>query len=199
MRPTFTKALRIVAGWTVLAAILACGGSDDDTAPPAPAPTNTTVPTPAPTPPAQAAPSPAAPSVVAPTSLTQISSGFLPDPQTQRGQAGGAMQASTLTGGNGDCRGWVPATPQHTLMLGSNFANLRVIVSSAQDTTLVVRGPDGAYRCADDSDMLNPIVEGAFAPGTYQIWVGAYSQGITAPYVIGFSELSSVTPDSLGT
>lgn len=132
------------------------------------------------------------------TTAVTLSTGFMPDPSTARGQAGGALEASTLAAGNPMCRGWVPATPQHTLMAQTDFSNLRIIVNAAQDTTLVVRGPDGQYRCADDDEGLNPIVQGAFAPGAYQVWVGAYQANTTMPYVIGFTELGSVTAASLG-
>ncbi|MCC6872770.1 MAG: hypothetical protein IT378_00565, partial [Sandaracinaceae bacterium] len=74
----------------------------------------------------------------------------------------------------------------------------RIMVNCAQDSTLVVQGPDGAYRCNDDADGTNPIVQGPFTPGQYRVWVGSYMQGTTGtPYVIGFSELPTVSPSSL--
>jgi hypothetical protein len=84
-------------------------------------------------------------------------------------------------------------------MAQTNFTNLRVIVNSAQDTTLMIRGPDGVYRCADDVELRNPIIQGVFAPGAYQIWVGSYRNTENPPYVIGFTELSGTTAVSLGT
>lgn len=129
------------------------------------------------------------------TAALSLTPGFLPDPITARGTAGGSLAASTL---DPRCRGHIPMTPQHTVTLQSDFRNLRAIVHSAQDTTLVVRGPNGVYQCEDDSEGFNPIVTSSYAPGVYQIWVGTYSANGAAPYVIGFSELPSTTAAGLG-
>lgn len=84
------------------------------------------------------------------------------------------------------------------MTLQTDFPNLRVMVSSQGDTTLVIRGPDGTYRCDDDSGgSLNPLVAGAFASGTYQVYVGTFTNTESPPFTIGFSELDSVTPASL--
>ena len=83
--------------------------------------------------------------------------------------------------------------------LTSDFQNLRVLINSTQDTTLVIRGPDGRYQCDDDGgERMNPAVTAAFGPGAYQVWVGMYAQGRTAPYVIGFSQNPTTTNSSLG-
>ncbi len=188
------KAVRISAAWMVLAAILACGEDEDDTPPP---------PTTTPTAPIQPAPQPIQPqpgptvAVQQPTMLS-VATGFLPDPQTARGQAGGPVQARTMVTDGTDCRGWLPSAPQVNLVLTTDFRNLRIMSHSAQDTTLVIRGPDGRYHCSDDDEGLNPIVSGAFAAGTYSVYVGTYSQGTPASFVLGVSELMSVTPATLG-
>ncbi len=199
MRSTVKRGLRIAAAWAALAAILACGGNEDDTPPP---PT-TTAPVappvqPPPFQPVAPTPPPLAPQPAAQPTLIQISTGFLPDPQTARGQAGGSMPAAMLTGNDARCRGHFPPTPQHTMILQTDFRNLRVMSHSAQDTTMAIRAPDGSYRCADDDEGLNPIVSGAFAAGTYQIYVGTYHATSTATYVLGVSELMTVTPATLG-
>src|SRR5690606_35132525 len=98
---------------------------------------------------------------------------FTPDPHTANGAAGGGTDASTL---DPNCRGWVASRPDHLLVTSGDFANLRVMARSEQDTTLVIRMPDGTYRCNDDSEGgVNPLVEGAFPAGTYAIFVGTYS------------------------
>lgn len=191
MKTTVQKGLRITAAWVLLGAILACGGDDDDNAPPPVAPATPTTPTPPPQPaqPAQ----PAQPT----TTNVSLTPGFMPDPQTARGQAGGTVQSNTL---DPACSaGRVPTAPQHQLTLTQDFRNLRIMVNSQHDTTLAIRQPDGTYRCNDDgaSTPLDPLIEGAFAAGTYQVYVGTFT-GNQEPYVIGFTELSSVNPDSLG-
>jgi len=132
---------------------------------------------------------PAMPIVLAP--------GFVPDPNTSSGRAGGPVDASTL---DVSCRGFIAAAPNHVLTAAGSFAKLRVIASAGVDTTLVIRRPDGTLVCNDDSEGWNPIVEASFAPGAYQIFVGTYSAATAgAPYNLGITELSSVTAATLGT
>lgn len=128
----------------------------------------------------------------APIALTP---GFMPDPRVARGMAGGPVPAQSL---DPSCLGHLAQQPNHVLQLGGAFPRLRVVVSSPQDTTLVIRAPDGSFRCVDDANgELNPIVDGPFAPGVYSVWVGHYQANAVAPYVIGFTELPQVTPAQL--
>lgn len=125
----------------------------------------------------------------APVPLTP---GFQPDPMPGSGIAGGPVNANTL---NPACGGFInPPAPNHIMQLHAPFALLRILVSSQQDTTLVIQAPDGSFLCNDDAEALNPIVQGAFQqPGAYKVWVGSYQQAIQAPYVIGFTEIPQVT------
>lgn len=59
------------------------------------------------------------------------------------------------------------------MVLETNFSNLEMRVESDLDTTLVISGPGGVW-CNDDSGSKNPAIAGAWLPGTYRIWVGAY-------------------------
>ena len=178
------KALRIGAASALLATTVACGLTGREEAAP---------------PEVEVSAVPAlAPAVAPVVEGIPLATGFLPDPHIARGQAGGPREGRTMAPRVPLCRGWVPATPQHTITLTTPFERLRIIVNAQADTTLLIRGPDGQHRCADDNDGLNPIVEGAFAPGTYQVYVGAYSQGASTPYVIGLTERPSVTAESLG-
>jgi hypothetical protein len=124
-----------------------------------------------------------------------LSTGFLPDPHVVQGSSGGGEQAQTRSS---DCRGWVTAQPDHLFVANTSFSNLRIIGWSSQDITLVIQGPDGSFRCNDDSEGLNPIVGGSFGPGTYGVWVGSYRQGVVAPYRLGFTEYASTTAASIG-
>lgn len=194
MNSTLSKALRICAAWAVLGAIIACGGDDEDAEQAAEDLASALAPAAEPTP-AQPTAAPAG------TSAVTLSSGFVPDPHTARGQAAGSVQASSLGPNAAACAGAIPTAPQHTLTLQDDFANLRILVNAraGSDTTLVIRKPDGSFACNDDGEALNPIVEGAFPAGTYQVYIGTYSEGESVPYVIGFSELASVTAADLGT
>jgi hypothetical protein len=121
-----------------------------------------------------------------------LTTGFMPDPQMRNGMSGGPVDAMSL---NSSCRGYIDMRPDHTLYLNTPFNFLRVYVNSAQDTTLVIRGPRGEMYCADDTFGLNPAIDlqGA-SPGQYQVFVGSYAQGTNAPYSIGFTEMPQMHP-----
>lgn len=121
-----------------------------------------------------------------------IAPGFAPQPMTATGLAGGAQLASTLASG---CLGNVPMSPQHVLDVTAPFSSLTITVRSSGDTTLVVRMPDGTFRCNDDSDGLNPMVSGPVGAGRVEIYVGAYSSDATAAsYTMSVSEVPTAPP-----
>lgn len=121
--------------------------------------------------------------------------GFVPDPHVVQGRSGGGQNASGI---DAACRGWITSTPDHLFVAQDHFQSLRLVASSSDDITLVVLRPDGQYMCNDDAEGRNPMIGGSFPAGTYAVWVGSYQQGVVAPYRIGFSELNSVTPSTLG-
>lgn len=129
--------------------------------------------------------------------MVTIGPGFMPDPQTATGTAGGPVMASTMSP---DCRGYIASAPNHIINATGAFANLRVIVSSPMDTTLVIQRADGTFVCNDDFEGLNPGIAGPFGPGQHRVWVGTYSATPMGPatYTIGFTELGTVTAASLG-
>lgn len=97
------------------------------------------------------------------------------------GRNGGSISASGVRG-TGVCNGYFQGPPSHILDVGSPQSFLRVYAVSAADSTMVIRRPDGQILCNDDAFQLNPSIEGAFGPGTYQIWVGAYRPNESRPY-----------------
>lgn len=116
----------------------------------------------------------------------QISHGFRPDPSTQSGTSGGRLNSQEQI--NQACRGWIAPRPDHILQLDTAFDYLRLETAAAQDTTLVVRGPDGV-RCDDDgAGNRNPRVEGPWQPGRYEVWVGSYRQGEFSRYELTATE-----------
>lgn len=117
--------------------------------------------------------------------------GFVPDPHAVAGTAGGAIDANGFAP---TCAGFVRAEPDHALVLRGSEPWLRIYVSSAVDTTLVVRRPDGTWLCDDDAFGRNPAVEGAFPAGRYLIWVGTYHASATGAYTLGVTELRSNRP-----
>lgn len=137
---------------------------------------------------------------MAPAAPFSLARGFMPDPHVVPGLAGGPVDASTMSP---DCLGNIASAPNHTVQLTTDYPMLRFLVSSATDTTLVIRSQDGTFRCNDDAtngaEGLNPVVEGTFAPGVYSVWVGTYGApgGPPASYVLGISELPHVTTAQL--
>ncbi len=123
-----------------------------------------------------------------------LTPGFTPDPFKGNGTSGGATSAATFSAG---CNGYVATQPDHIFTAGGAFGNLRIMAKSTGDITLVVRMPDGTFRCNDDHEGTDPLISGNFPAGTYGIWIGSYQSGTNSPYTIGFSELSSINPSSL--
>ncbi len=116
----------------------------------------------------------------------QISHGFRPDPSTHGGTSGGRLNSQQEI--NQACRGWIAPRPDHILQLDTAFDYLRLETAAAQDTTLVVRGPDGV-RCDDDgAGNRNPRLEGPWQPGRYEVWVGSYQQGEFSRYELTATE-----------
>ncbi|MCA9577986.1 MAG: hypothetical protein KC668_21275, partial [Myxococcales bacterium] len=143
--------------------------------------------------PAAAMPTAAVPTGGAPTTAT-LAPGFMPDPHVLTGTAGGTMQANQM---NPACRGYVTPTPNHIINASGNFPSLRLVGSAQQDTTLVVRTPTGAFLCDDDGGgERNPLVQGAFPPGAYQVWVGTYGPNQAIPYRLGVTEIPQVNAHS---
>lgn len=107
-----------------------------------------------------------------------------PDPAVLAGAAGGTIQAQAAA--EPACRGYVQSIPDHILYVQGRARYLRLYVEAAEDTTMVIRTPDGRWLCDDDSGgNLQPMLEQEnWAPGQYLVWIGTYSaRGTgTVPY-----------------
>lgn len=129
----------------------------------------------------------------APTIFGDVTIGpdFSPDPLAVRGMSGGSVSGNQVAGRTetvtGPCTGFVDETPDHTLVLTSKFDYLKLQVQSPEDTTMIVKGPGGAW-CNDDFDGKNAGIVGEWLAGTYQIWVGSYDKGKYLPYTLQITE-----------
>lgn len=103
--------------------------------------------------------------------------GFAPNPTELEGTGGGDRLAAdvvnTANSPTGPCLGYISEAPHEEVVLETNFSNLEMRIESELDTTLVISGPGGVW-CNDDSGSKNPAIVGAWLPGKYQVWVGAY-------------------------
>jgi hypothetical protein len=104
-----------------------------------------------------------------------------------QGSTGGSMAVSEITGRastpTGSCTGFANSAPSHTLVLKGFTESLSILVESAEDTAIAIRGPGGVW-CNDDFVGKNPGVTGQWLAGKYEIWVSSYAKNRTAPYVL---------------
>jgi len=130
----------------------------------------------------------------------QLSAGFMPDPTRASGMGGGMVQAQSVPGAPGNCRGFIPGAPQQIIQSPTGFNFLRLIAQplAGTDLTLMVRGTSQTW-CADDTYGNVPGLDlQALPPGRYDVYVGTYSQSGPAPYQLLMSELQSTVPDHTG-
>ena len=111
----------------------------------------------------------------------------LTQPIIIEGISGGKVPVSkiarTENTATGYCDGFVQSRPNHALKLESFFEFLRLEVESNADTTILVRGPGGVW-CNDDAGTANPMIEGQWQAGLYQVWVGSYQADAEHKYQI---------------
>lgn len=117
--------------------------------------------------------------------------GFTPDPYRVSIVSGGSYRASSV---RGDCAGWVSGAPDFELNFTAGSLPLILSAASSSDTTILVNDPNGNWYCNDDGGNagLNPsLTFGNPTSGTYDIWIGSYSQGQNAQASLSISELYS--------
>ncbi len=117
-------------------------------------------------------------------------------PMTMTVNAGGALGAWGIELGNPECTGFVdPAATYRFTWDGDG--DLRLFVEAAQDATLVVRGPDGAFQCSDDvagADNLNPLLDLATGAGEYAVWVGSFAPDVKIDGTLTLTNDSAQAP-----
>jgi len=102
-----------------------------------------------------------------------LRSGFTPDPYRVDIFSGGEVDATNIASG---CVGMVARSPDFEVNYSAGSLPLIFGVTSSNDTTLVINGPDGRWYCDDDSgNGTNPLMS---IPnprsGIYDVFVGAY-------------------------
>ena len=120
-----------------------------------------------------------------------LRSGFIPDPRVVPVVSGGNIAASRI---RRDCRGFISGNPDVRVVYSNGRLPLIISVDSDADTTLVVNGPDGRYRCDDDGGVngFNPSIRyDRPQSGRYEIWVGSYRPGENSRARVHISEVRS--------
>ncbi|MFK7791687.1 MAG: hypothetical protein AB8B88_03345 [Devosiaceae bacterium] len=123
--------------------------------------------------------------------LTETNLGFGTTWQDFDLLAGGSFEAFSTFGGN--CNGFVAGNPDFITFVEDAGVDVEMTVRSAEDTTLVVRGPNGQVTCDDDSGGdLNPLVllSGAQA-GTYEVWLGTFGTAGNAPATLSVRDANA--------
>ena len=104
-----------------------------------------------------------------------LAPGFAPAPFTLAVVSGGPVDVKALSLAD-NCLGYAASDPDVLLELAAGFERVTLLVASAEDTTLIVKRPNGSWSCNDDSNGLNPaLVYHRASPGAYQIWIGSYA------------------------
>lgn len=98
-----------------------------------------------------------------------IRTGFVPDPVVIQGET---THDAPLTGLDASCAGLATREPTQRIRMETRFGFLRLFATGPEDLTLAVRTQDGAILCSDDRFGRHPSIEGRFAPGELEVWVG---------------------------
>lgn len=108
-------------------------------------------------------------------------------PITLSGNTSGNLEviemSQTESTPTGYCDGYISPQPNHLLELESFFDYLKLEVESPADTTVLIKGNGGVW-CNDDSGSANPMIEGQWQQGQYQVWVGSYQPDTSNSYQI---------------
>lgn len=76
------------------------------------------------------------------------------------------------------CSGYIAGEPTVRLVVPED-AYGTIWVESSSDPVLYVRGPYGEVLCNDDYNGVDPLVDGWFSAGEWEIFVGSFSPGAT--------------------
>lgn len=136
-----------------------------------------------------------APQVAAAETITPAATPF-----TQALTAGGPLGAFDVDLGNEACTGFVTPAPTFTFDWEGEAEKLVLFFEAADDTTLIVRNPNGTYQCNDDLDgaaNLNPYLDLTPIPGSYQVWLGTYAPDVTVDGTLTITGDTTVRPAPL--
>lgn len=108
----------------------------------------------------------------------RLSAGFTPDPYRVSVTAGGSIDAYQDTPLPAECVGKVAEAPDFKVTYEAGRLPLVFRTLSSEDTTLIINGPDGKWRCDDDSygDGDAEVRFEKPRSGTYDVWIGTFGE-----------------------
>jgi hypothetical protein len=108
---------------------------------------------------------------------------------TVNGSTGGNTSLPAVTTNTdrneNQCLGFGDPKPDHIMNLTRAVDRLKIQVDSGgKDTTLIIMGPDGDFRCADDfgSGKDAGLEDSDWKAGPYKVWVGSVIPGARHNY-----------------
>jgi hypothetical protein len=115
-----------------------------------------------------------------------LKSNFQPDPHVVKVFAGGPLETE-----KGGFKHFIAKAPDYRLIYEAGRYPLFLHAESKDDTTLLVRTPDGTWVVDDDSGgNNNPMIKFASPKsGRYDIWVGTIEKGSTPAALLSISEI----------
>jgi hypothetical protein len=120
-----------------------------------------------------------------------LNQNFAPNPLILEGVSGGNSPVNSITNiestPTGSCKGYMQRQPDYQVILNAPFSSLTMQVTSEVDTTLVITGVGGTWCNDDYNGQPNPQINGSWAQGDYQVWVGSYQQNSYHPYQLRIS------------
>ncbi|MFC5373422.1 peptidase S1 [Brevundimonas faecalis] len=110
----------------------------------------------------------------------RLSAGFTPDPYRVSVTAGGSIDAYQDTPLPAECVGKVAEAPDFKVTYEAGRLPLVFRTLSSEDTTLIINGPDGKWRCDDDSygDGDAEVRFEKPRSGTYDVWIGTFGENM---------------------
>jgi hypothetical protein len=119
-----------------------------------------------------------------------LSSGNEPVKTEVTGYTGGSYSLSAISNRDREknaCIGFADPNPDHILVLEKDFADLKILIKSGIDTTVLIKGPDETtIRCGDDTGKSKDasIKDINWKRGTYHVWVGTFDSGVKRNYTL---------------
>ncbi|NET11004.1 MAG: hypothetical protein F6K09_08700 [Merismopedia sp. SIO2A8] len=105
------------------------------------------------------------------------------------GHTGGTVSLAAIApqdSSDRPCIGYAGDDPDHVLVFENTVSSVTIEVDSGEDTTLLIRDPNGTVYCGDDEgNGSDALIQGQnWGSGSYEVWVGAFQPGVRYDYTL---------------